>query len=137
MCEQEWVVSLRLKRCEEADLPVHFGFCSTILIRDKQQHNVPKTLFSLSFCYAVTQRVPLRTPSTARCPQPGETSWPGSDRGSWPTRFTTSGKRVKTSLLLDTSTLVSGKAVRNTTMVRPQSTQTKTNKKFAFSETFF
>lgn len=90
-----------------------FRLCSK-----SSEKNVPKRLILLSLCYAAdTQRVPLRTPSTARCRRPGGTSWPGSDRGSWPTQFTTSGRRAKTSLLLDTSTLVSGRAVRNTMTV--------------------
>ena len=78
---------------------------------------------SLSSCCAVTQRAPLRIPTTARCLQPGETSWPRSDRGSWPTPFTTSGRRERTSSLSDTSTPVSGKAVRNTATVRTTSTR--------------
>lgn len=83
-----------------------------------------KMLFSVSSPCAFTQRVQLRAPSTARCLQPGGRSWPRSDRGSWPTQFTTSGRRGKTSLLSDTSTPASGRAVRNTAMVRStQSTQ--------------
>lgn len=84
-------------------------------------------LFSLSSSCAVTQRVPHRTPSTAHCLQPGGTSWPRLDRGRWPTRFSTYGRREKTSLLLDTSTLVSGKVARNTVMVRPQRTRPNTS----------
>lgn len=105
--------------CEDRDDDWHSAQCT--------KRNI-KMLFSVSCPCAVPQRVPLKTPSTAHCLQPGGTSWPRSDRGSWPMRFTTSGKRGKTSLLSDTSTPASGKAVRNTAMVRQQSAQASSHK---------
>lgn len=84
-------------------------------IKNEQVQNEPYICF---FPLSPSQRVPLRTHTTARYLQPGERSWLRSNKGSWPTLSTTYGRRAKTSLLLDTSTRASGKAVKNTVMVR-------------------